>query len=145
MDKNPEREVIYMKKAGERRVVMEFWRSDVSAYSLPSMRANGNYYATCVLMYNDYTYENVSVNLGKYYEFEIYGHCKELYGEYGRLLETRNYKEILGRISCVGLNREEALEKIKNNSKTWRNLIKNYKTRKFEVIETAKVKRKNWW
>lgn len=134
-----------MKKAGERRVTMSFWRTDVYVYTLPSMRANGNYYATYVLMYNDYTYENVSVNLGKYYEFEICAHCDELYGKYDHMHETRSYKGILGGVCCTGQTREEALETIKEESKTWRNFIKNYEEKKFEGTLTAKAKiRKDW-
>lgn len=134
-----------MKKAGERRVTMSFWRADVYAFTLPGKRANGNYYATYVLMYNDNTYENVYVNLGKYYEFEICAHCVELYGEYDHMHETRSYKDILGAISCAGQTREEALGTIKEKSKTWRNFIKNYEEKKFEGTLTARVKRKENW
>ena len=134
-----------MKKlAGERRVTLGFWRTELES-RYPNKRSNGNYYATYVLLYNDNTYENVSVNLGWYFRFEIRAHCEELYGKYDYLHETRNYESILGRYTCVGLNRENALKKISENSKEWRKIVKNYNEINFNGTLKAVVKLQDRW
>ena len=129
-----------MKKAGERRVTTGFWRSDIAAFYGPSKRSNGNYYATYVLLYNDKTYECVSVNLGHYYEFSVYINCDELYGGRSPIYETRTYKSILGPISCAGADHHEALKIISEKAKAWRKIIKDYGERSYEVLLTAKAK-----
>lgn len=110
-----------------KRVITGFWKNEEDR----EVNCRGVCYSTFVLLYNDNTYENINVYIGKYYKCIIHVYvdelmCRNLYGSLYAHTSTISYRDALisNAYSIRGMSPGEAKRYIKDKMSEWRNLCK---------------------